>query len=215
MVSVSRSQSRPQPAATRRCRGSRPGASCAGRARSRYRPDSETMAARAAPRHARTTTHGAILRQSEQPTKAPEIPPEGVDRAAATKTTGTSLAIPRVKRSMPAGTSPDSGGSAAGEKPFQEVPTCLRRGFRKPQPRLPGIPRSRSSRSRDARDPRASSSPAAQPAPSSAGSSPRPSTWSSAFCWNQGTRRRPLSGRLGDPQVLGARSEHADPPAAA
>ena len=139
MVSVSRSQSRPQPAATRRCRGSRPGASCAGRARSRYRPDSETMAARAAPRHARTTTHGAILRQSEQPTKAPESPPEGVDRAAATKTTGTSLAIPRVKRSMPAGTSPDSGGSAAGEKPFQEVPTCLRRGFRKPQPRLPRL----------------------------------------------------------------------------
>ena len=59
---------------------------------------------------------------------------------------------------MPAGTSPDSGGSAAGEKPLQEVPTCLRRGFRKPQPPAArasiGIPRSRTSRSRDARDPR-------------------------------------------------------------
>ena len=139
MVSVSRSQSRPQPAATPRCRGSRPGASCPRRARSRHRPDSETIAARAAPRHARTTTHGPILRQSEQPTKAPEIPPEGVDRAAATKMTGTSLAIARITRSMPAGTSPDSGGSAGGEKPLQEVPTCLRRGFRKPHPRLPRL----------------------------------------------------------------------------
>lgn len=184
MVSVSPSQSRPQPAATRRCRGSRPGASCPRRARSRHRPNSETMAARAAPRHARTTTHGPILRQSEQPTKAPEIPPEGVDRAAATKMTGTSLAIPRITRSVPAGTSPDSGVRCRGNAPPRSTNMPETRIPQAPPPAAPasvGIPRSRTSRSRDARDPRASSSPAAEPAPSSAGSSPRPSTWSSAF----------------------------------